>query len=54
MGDEASAESYVLFVLNRKDGTTITSAVLVTWTGSSDAVAHWRIALRRVVLEWRC
>jgi hypothetical protein len=54
MGDEAAAESYVLFVLNRKDGTTVHIGGARYLDRLERRGGLWRIALRRVVLEWRC
>jgi hypothetical protein len=48
LGDEAAAESYVLFVLKRQDGTTVHIG------GARYLDRLERRALRRVVLEWRC
>lgn len=53
-GDEAAAESYVLFVLKRKDGTTAHVGGARYLDRLERRGGLWRIALRRVVLEWRC
>jgi hypothetical protein len=53
-GDEAAAESYVVFVLKRKDGTTIHIGGARYLDRLERRAGLWRIALRRVVLEWRC
>jgi hypothetical protein len=53
VGDEAHAVTYVLFALCRKDGKTV-------HTGGGRYVdrlerqnGHWRIVLRRLVIDWR-
>ncbi len=54
LGDEAAAESYVLFVLKRQDGTTVHIGGARYLDRLERRGGLWRIALRRVVLEWRC
>lgn len=53
-GDQAEAESYVVFVLKRKDGTTIHLGGARYLDRLERRAGLWRIALRRVVMEWRC
>lgn len=53
-GDEAQAESYVVFVLKRKDGTTIHVGGARYLDRLERRAGLWRIVLRRTVMEWRC
>jgi len=53
-GDEAAAESYVIFVLKRKDGSTIHIGGARYLDRLERRGGLWRILLRRVALEWRC
>lgn len=53
-GDTAAAESYVIFVLKRKDGTTIHVGNARYLDRLERRAGLWRIVLRRTVMEWRC
>jgi hypothetical protein len=53
-GDEGTAESYVVFVLKRKDGKTVHIGGARYLDRLERRGGLWRIVLRRVVMEWRC
>lgn len=53
-GDGAAAESYVVFVLKRKDGTTIHVGGARYLDRLEKRAGLWRVVLRRTVMEWRC
>ena len=53
-GDQAAAESYVLFILKRKDGKTVHIGGARYLDRLERRGGSWRIVLRRAVMEWRC
>jgi len=52
-GDEAESESYVLFILKRKDLSTVHIGGARYLDRLERRGGLWRIELRRVVMEWR-